>query len=65
MSFLLLASLAFSSSGSYPQTFPTRWAVVVLPMPGPPEMRTARKTPMAFLPGFLKPERADESLMDE
>jgi hypothetical protein len=55
MSFLLRASLALSSSGSYPHSLATRWAVVVLPMPGGPESRTALCVPIAFLPGRLKP----------
>lgn len=41
-SFLLLVSLAFISIGSKPSSLATRWAAVVLPMPGAPEMTTAR-----------------------
>lgn len=55
MSFLLRASLALSSSGSYPHSLATRWAVVVFPIPGGPEIKTALCEPIAYLPGRLKP----------
>lgn len=54
INFLLLASLALSSMGVYPHLCAKRCAALVLPTPGGPESRSARKTPMAFLPGFLK-----------
>jgi hypothetical protein len=62
-SFLLLVSLALSSMIVYPASFATRCAAVVLPMPGPPEMRTARYTPMMSGPGFLNPALYDLSLV--
>ena len=42
MSFLLRASLALSSRGLYPACFAMRCAEVVFPIPGGPEIRTAR-----------------------
>ncbi len=53
-SFLLRASLAFNSMGVYPASLAHRCALVVLPIPGGPVMRTARLVFIAFLPGFLK-----------
>ena len=54
-SFLLLASLAFSSIGVKPSSLAQRWALVVFPMPGGPVISTARNIFVPFLPGFLKP----------
>jgi hypothetical protein len=55
-SFLLCASLAFSSIGVNPSSFTHKCVLVVLPMPGGPEMRTVRKMFILLLPGFLKPD---------
>ena len=56
MSFLLRASLALSSIGVKPSSFAHKCALVVLPMPGGPVIKTAREVFMPFLPGFLKPD---------
>lgn len=53
-SFLLRASLAFSSMGVNPASFAHKWALVVFPIPGGPVIMTARKTFIPSLPGFLK-----------
>src|SRR3569833_2934418 len=45
-SFLLLVSLALLSMTSYPASFAARCAAVVFPMPGGPEIMTARVPPM-------------------
>lgn len=55
-SFLLRASLALSSIGVNPSSFAHKCALVVLPMPGGPDMSTARKMFIPLLPGFLKPD---------
>lgn len=52
--FLLRASLALSSIGVKPSSFAHKCAAVVLPIPGGPEMKTAREVFIPFFPGFLK-----------
>jgi hypothetical protein len=52
---LLLVSLAFSSMGVNPSKCAHKCALVVFPIPGDPEIMTARKVFMPCLPGFLKP----------
>jgi len=54
ISFLLRASLAFISIGVKPASCAHRWALVVLPIPGGPEISMARYMFVPFFPGFLK-----------
>ena len=61
-SFLLRVSLAFISIGVNPASLAQRCALVVFPIPGGPVMRTALKTFVPCLPGFLKPDFKLEGL---
>jgi hypothetical protein len=62
ISFFERADDAFSSTGVYPAATAHRCAADVFPIPGGPVISTARNTPIASFPGFLKPERRLASL---